>query len=66
MKVATWRSLTAMPSGMSKDATLDGAIEFFNVTGLSTSTYYKSASHNSDWWLAQFDRNAYPEIYNDI
>ena len=51
---------------MSREATLDGAIEFFNVTGLSTGTYYESASYDSAWWLAQFDRNAYPGIYTDL
>jgi len=51
---------------MSRDATLDGAIEFFNVTGLSTSTSYESESYDSAWWLAQFDRNAYPGIYSDL
>ena len=51
---------------MSRKAAVQGAIKFFNVTGLNMNAYYESASYDSAWWLAQFDKNAYPEIYQDL
>ena len=51
---------------MSRASAVDGAVDFFAASGLSMTAYYESASYDSDWWLAQFDKNAYPDIYQDL